>query len=122
MQIAAHVLRARIAQAGNDLDGAVKELRAAVALQDTLPYMEPPYWDYPVRQTLGAVLELKGEHQAARDAFRDSLVRIPNNGWALYGLAQTYAREGKAREAREVEKHLERAWSGERGRLDLARL
>jgi tetratricopeptide (TPR) repeat protein len=122
MQIAAHVLRARIAQSGNDLDGAVKELRAAVALQDALPYMEPPYWYYPVRQTLGAVLALKGEHQAARDEFRDSLVRIPNNGWALYGLAQTYAREGKAREAREVEKHLEHAWSGERGRLDLARL
>jgi predicted Zn-dependent protease len=122
MQIAVHVLRARIAQAGKDLDAALKELRAAVALQDALPYMEPPYWDYPIRQTLGAVLALKGEHQAARDEFRDSLVRIPNNGWALYGLAQTYAREGKAREAREVEKHLQRAWSGERGRLDLTRL
>jgi tetratricopeptide (TPR) repeat protein len=122
MQIAAHVLRARIAQSGNDLDAAVKDLRAAVALQDALPYMEPPYWYYPVRQTLGAVLALKGENQAARDEFRDSLVRIPNNGWALYGLAQTYAREGKARQAREVEKHLQRAWSGERGRLDLARL
>jgi len=122
MQIAGHVLRARIAQAGNDLDGAIKELRAAVSLQDALPYMEPPYWDYPVRQTLGAMLELKGEHQAARDAFRDSLVRIPNNGWALYGLAQTYAREGKAQQAREVEKHLQRAWIGDRSRLDLARL
>jgi tetratricopeptide (TPR) repeat protein len=119
MQIAGHVLRARIAQAGMDLDGAIKELRAAVALQDALPYMEPPYWDYPVRQTLGAMLELKGEHQAARDAFRDSLARIPNNGWALYGLAQTYAREGKERQAREVEKHLQRAWTGERSRLDL---
>jgi len=122
MQIAAHVLRARIAQAGRDLDGAIRELRAAVALQDALPYMEPPYWDYPVRQTLGAMLELKGEHQAARDVFRDSLARIPNNGWALYGLAQTYARQGLAREAREVEKHLRHAWTGERARLALARL
>ena len=122
MQIAAHVLRARIAQAGKDLDGAVKQLEAAVAIQDTLPYMEPPYWDYPVRQTLGAILALKGEHQKARDAFRDSLVRIPNNGWALYGLAQTYARQGMAREAREVEKRLQRTWTGGRGRLDLTRL
>ncbi|HUN67316.1 MAG TPA: tetratricopeptide repeat protein [Burkholderiales bacterium] len=122
MQIAAHVLRARIAQAGKDLDGAQKQLEAAVALQDKLPYMEPPYWDYPVRQSLGAVLELEGEHQKARDVFRDSLVRIPNNGWALYGLAQTYEREGKAREAREVEKRLQRSWTGERGRLDLTRL
>ena len=121
-QIAAHVLKARIAQAGKDLDSAVRELQAAVALQDALPYMEPPYWYYPVRQTLGAVLAMKGDYQGARDAFRDSLARTPNNGWALYGLAQTYAREGKAREAREVEKYFGRAWTGERARLDLTRL
>src|SRR6185436_8933080 len=113
---------ARMAQAKNDLSGAVRELEAAVALQDKQPYMEPPYWYYPVRQTLGAVLALKGEHQKARDAFRESLQKTPNNGWALYGLAQTYAREGKPREAREVEKHLARAWSGDRKSLDLARL
>ena len=121
-RIAAHVLRARIAQAGKDLDGAVKELELAVAIQDTLPYMEPPYWYYPVRQTLGAVLELKGEHQRARDAFRESLVKTPNNGWALYGLAQTYARQGLAKEARVVEQRLERAWLGDRAQLDLVRL
>lgn len=34
-RIAAHVLRARIAQSGNDLDGAAREFRAAVAIQDT---------------------------------------------------------------------------------------
>src|SRR6267378_2761295 len=50
-RIAGHVVRARIAQGANDLDGAVRELEAAVAIQDTLPYMEPPYWYYPVRQT-----------------------------------------------------------------------
>jgi tetratricopeptide (TPR) repeat protein len=121
-RIAAHVLRARIAQAGKDLDAAQRELEAAVAIQDTLPYMEPPYWYYPVRQTLGAVLEMKGEHQRARDVFRESLARIPNNGWALYGLAQTYSRQGLHREARAVEKYLARAWTGDRTRLDLARL
>jgi len=120
--IAAHVLRARMAQSKKDLESAVRELEAAAALQDKLPYMEPPYWYYPVRQTLGAVLALKGEHQKARDVFRESLQKTPNNGWALYGLAQTYAREGKQREAREVEKHLARAWSGDRRNLDLAKL
>jgi len=120
--IAAHVVRARIAQANNDLVSAVRELEAAVALEDKLPYMEPPYWYYPVRQTLGAVLALSGENQKARDVFRDSLRKTPNNGWALYGLAQTYAREGKQREAKEVEKHLARAWSGNRKILDLKQL
>jgi len=121
-QIAAHVLRARIAQAGKDLDGAVKDLEAAVTLQDALPYMEPPYWYYPVRQTLGAVLLMKGNAQGARDAFRDSLAKTPNNSWSLYGLQQTFAKQGMAAEAKEVEKHLVRTWSGERKRLDLPKL
>jgi tetratricopeptide (TPR) repeat protein len=121
-EIAAHVLRARIAQADNDLDRAVQELEKAVALQDAMPYMEPPYWYYPVRQTLGAVLLLKGEPQRAREAFRESLGRTPNNAWSLYGLAQSYERQGMRAEAREVEKYLARAWSGDRRRLDLKRL
>ena len=121
-RIAAHVVRARVAQHGKDLDGAVKELQAAVGIQDTLPYMEPPYWYYPVRQTLGAVLLLKGDAQAARDAFRDSLAKTPNNAWSLYGLKTTFEKQGMAAEAREAEKYLARAWSGDRKRLDLHKL
>jgi len=121
-RIAAHVLRARIAQAANDLDGAVRELQSAIAIQDTLPYMEPPYWYYPIRQTLGAVMLLKGDAQGARDAFRESLAKTPNNSWSLYGLKQTFEKQGLAAEAREVDKYLVRAWSGERRRLDLQRL
>ena len=121
-RIAAHVLRARIAQAGRDYDGAIRDLQAAVEIQDTLPYMEPPYWYYPVRQTLGAVLLMKGDAQAARDAFRDSLAKTPNNSWSLFGLKQTFEKQGMQAEAREVEKYLGKAWSGDRKRLDLQRL
>jgi tetratricopeptide (TPR) repeat protein len=121
-RIAGHVVRARIAQGANDLDGAVRELEAAVAIQDTLPYMEPPYWYFPVRQTLGAVLLLKGDAQRARDAFRESLAKTPNNAWSLYGLKTTFEKQGMAAEAREAEKYLSRAWSGDRKRLDLQRL
>ena len=120
--IAAHVLRARIAQAGNDYDGAIRDLQVAVEIQDSLPYMEPPYWYYPVRQTLGAVLLQKGDARAARDAFRDSLAKTPNNSWSLYGLKQTLEKQGMRAEAQEVEKYLNKAWSGDRKRLDLQRL
>ena len=121
-RIAAHVLRARIAQTARDYDGAIRDLQAAVEIQDTLPYMEPPYWYYPVRQTLGAVLLMKGDAQAARDAFRDSLAKTPNNSWSLYGLKQTFEKQGMKAEAREVEKYLGKAGSGDRKRLDLQRL
>jgi tetratricopeptide (TPR) repeat protein len=116
-RIAAHVLRARIAQADRDLEGAARELRAAVAIEDTLPYMEPAYWYYPVRQSLGAVLLLKGDAAGARVVFGESLARTPNNAWALYGLAQAYAADGMQREAKSVRSRFSRAWMGGRMRI-----
>ena len=121
-QIAAHVLRARIAQAAKDHDATVRELEAAIRLQDALPYMEPAYWYYPVRQTLGAVMLMKGDARAARDAFGESLARTPNNAWALYGLQQAYAQEGKKREAKAVETRFRKAWSGGKESIELSRL
>jgi predicted Zn-dependent protease len=121
-QIAAHVLRARIAQAGNDIDGALREMHAAIKVQDSLPYMEPAYWYYPVRQSLGALLLQKGDTQGAREAFGESLARTPNNSWSLYGLSQAYAREGKVREAKAVEDRFTRAWSGGKAKVDLTAL
>jgi len=106
-RIASHVVRARIAQGTKDLDGAIRELEAAVAIQDTLPYME---------------LLMKGDNQRARDAFRESLAKTPNNAWSLYGLKTTFEKQGMAAEAREAERYLARAWSGDRKRLDLQRL
>jgi tetratricopeptide (TPR) repeat protein len=121
-QIAAHVLRARIAQASNDLDSAARELRAAIAVQDRLPYMEPAYWYYPVRQTLGAVLLQKGDTKGAREVFGESLARTPNNAWALYGLREAYSREGLAHQAKAVNEHFARAWIGDRKAIDLGSL
>jgi tetratricopeptide (TPR) repeat protein len=121
-QIAVHVLRARIAQGAKDFDTTIRELEAAIRLQDALPYMEPAYWYYPVRQTLGAVLLMKGDTQAARDVFGESLARTPNNAWALYGLQQAYVREGKKREAKAVEERFRAAWSGGKESIELARL
>jgi len=121
-QIAAHVLRARIHQARGNLDGAIDEIGHAISIQDALPYMEPAYWYYPVRQSLGALLLLKGETARARNAFGESLARTPNNAWALFGLAQAYAREGMAREARAVEEQFARVWMGETRHIDLATL
>jgi len=121
-QLAAHVLRARIAQGKHDLDTAQREFETAVKLQDSLPYMEPPYWYFPVRQSLGALLVLRGQTERAREVFGQSLARTPNNAWALFGLSEAYAREGRKREARVVARRFERAWLGETKRPSLATL
>ncbi len=122
LAIAQHVVAARIAQGQGDLKTAVAEFEAAVAAQDKLTYMEPPYWYYPVRQSLGAVFLLAGELDRAEVAFRSSLAYTPNNGWALYGLVEMYKKRGDESKARAAEEQLAQAWAGDRSQLDLARL
>ena len=121
-RLGAHVLRARIAEGRHDLDTATREFETAVEIQDALPYMEPPYWYFPVRQALGALLVLRGETEQARAIFAQSLMHAPNNGWALFGLSEAYAREGRKREARVVMRRFKRAWIGDTARLSLATL
>jgi hypothetical protein len=120
--IARHVVAARIAQAQEALQTAVAEFEAAIAIEDRLPYMEPPHWYYPIRQSLGAVLLMAGQLDRAGGVFRASLKRTPNNGWALYGLLEVYKKRGDERAARAVEKRLTQTWAGDRRWLDLPRL
>jgi tetratricopeptide (TPR) repeat protein len=120
--IAGHVVRARIAQAQGDAARAVTEFEQAVALEDRLPYMEPPFWYYPLRQSLGAALLQASRADEAEFAFRTSLARAPNNGWALYGLSEVYRRQGDGESAAAAERLLAKAWAGERRHLDLGRL
>jgi tetratricopeptide (TPR) repeat protein len=120
--IAGHVLRARIAQAGNELDGAIRELRAAVEIQDALPYMEPPYWYYPVRQSLAVALMQAGRLDDAEGQFRRALARAPNNGWSYYGLAELYKTRGDVEAARKAQAELAKTWVGDRQLLQLSKL
>jgi tetratricopeptide (TPR) repeat protein len=122
LRIAVLVVGGRIAQAQGDLAGAVDRFERAVALEDALPYMEPPFWYYPVRQSLGAALLLQGEAKRAAEAFRDSLARTPNNGWALYGLREAQAALGDKPGAGETDRLLGAAWMGDASLLDLERL
>lgn len=122
LDIARLVVEARVAQARGDLDGAIRGFAQAAQREEQLPYMEPPFWYYPLRQSLGAALLLAGRTDEAEQAFRASLVRAPNNGWALYGLSEVFKRRGDSRSAGAAERLLAKAWAGERNRLELARL
>ncbi|HRK78114.1 MAG TPA: hypothetical protein PLQ95_06210 [Thiobacillus sp.] len=121
IELAQHIVLGRIAQSGGNWQQARIEFEQAVALEDRLAYAEPPYWYYPVRQSLGAVLLAAGRLDEAEAIFRQSLLRAPNNGWALHGLAATYQRQGKQRAAATVRKQFSQAWVGSAA-PDLARL
>jgi Flp pilus assembly protein TadD len=87
-----------------------------------LPYMEPPYWYYPVRQSLAAALVQAGRLAEAEDQFQRALKRAPNNGWSYFGLAELYKARGNADEARKAEAELAKTWIGDRKLLQLSNL
>jgi tetratricopeptide (TPR) repeat protein len=122
LDLARQVVLARVALAEGKLRVARTEFETAAAIQDKLAYSEPPYWYYPVRQSLAAVLLRMGQLKEAEEAFRATLAQAPNNGWALYGLGEVYRRMGRKDAAAEVTRRLDEAWAGERRTLDLARL
>jgi tetratricopeptide (TPR) repeat protein len=122
LDLAREVLLGRIVQRKGDLGAAIGHFQRATELQDGLPYMEPPYWYYPVRQSLGALLLQAGRATDAEAAFRAVLKQTPSNGWALFGLAETLRARGDREAAAEVEARLGKAWAGDPAQLDLGRL
>jgi tetratricopeptide (TPR) repeat protein len=122
VQTAQRVAQGRLADARGDLDGAAQAYENAIASEDTLSYTEPPYWYYPVRQSLASVRLRQGRLDDARDALRESLVRVRNNGWALAALAEVERRRGDAGAERTARAALARAWFGAKAGPDLSRI
>ncbi|MGF1626419.1 MAG: tetratricopeptide repeat protein [Alphaproteobacteria bacterium] len=122
IELSALIVDARIAQAEGDLATARERLETAVAIQDTLAYMEPAFWYYPVEQTLGAVLMAMGETEAAEATFRAALADVPNNGWVLWGLRELYRSTGDTTRAEEMNGYFRAAWAGDPEFLTLERL
>jgi len=111
VKIARRVLQGKLAGARGSEDAMVNHLRAAVELQDSLPYMEPPYWYYPVRQSLGAALLQAGRPAEAETVYREDLAYFAENGWSLHGLARSLHAQGKTAEADAVQVRFEKAWA-----------
>ena len=122
LRIARTVILARVAQARGDTRTAVVRFERAAALQDALPYTEPPYWYYPIRQSLAAALLQAGRYTEAEQQFQRALSRAPANGWSYYGLAQLHKARGNAAAARKAEADLAKTWIGDRKLLQISNL
>src|ERR1700722_4753282 len=108
LAIAEQMLEGEIAYRRGEHDAAFARLRAAIALEDELPYDEPWGWMQPVRHALGALLLEQGRASEAESVYREdlglggSLPRAqihPDNLWALRGLLDCLERRGETTEA-----------------------
>lgn len=110
VKIAERTLAAELASAAKDDATALGALLQAVAIEDAIPYDEPPGWHMPVRQSLGATLLAAHKPAEAEVVYREELRRNPENGWSLFGLSQALRAEKKLAEAREVDARFKQAW------------
>ena len=86
-------------------------LRAAVRMEDGVRYDEPATWYVPIRQRLGRVLLAAGQPAAAETAFREDLLRNPENGWSLNGLARSLKTQRKTRESADAMRRFRKVWT-----------
>jgi tetratricopeptide (TPR) repeat protein len=122
LRIAQTLILARVAQAKGDTGTAIVQFEQAAALQDALPYTEPPYWYYPIRQSLAAALLQGGRYDEAEQQFQRALARAPANGWSYFGLAELYKTRGNTAAANQAEADLARTWIGDRRLLQISNL
>lgn len=110
LNLASEVLAGKIAARQKDYPSAIAHLQKAVSLEDSLVYTEPADWSQPTRQLLGAILLQANRPLEAERVYREELNIYPNNGWSLYGLAQSLKAQKKLEEARVIEERLQQAW------------
>ena len=110
LEIAKALLIGEMAYRSGDAASAVLAFEEAVALQDALPYTEPPFWYYPTRQSLGAALLASDRVAEAQAVFERDLEQYPMNGWSMFGLAEALRRQGDDAGAGKVAARFETVW------------
>ena len=78
------------AQAGGDMDSAVKHAAKAAEIEETQdPPSGPTYPMKPSHELYGEILLAAGKAEKARAQFEESLARTPNRTASLLGLARS---------------------------------
>lgn len=113
LKICTAILKARIAEAHEQVPQATESLREAVRIQDATPYGEPPTWPYPIRESLGAILLRQNSASEAETTFREGLRLTPRDPRLLLGLSEALRAQGRGVEAADARKEFQAAWRGD---------
>jgi tetratricopeptide (TPR) repeat protein len=110
-EVARHLVAGEILARAGQIDAGVAELRQAAELEDGLRYDEPPPWILPTRHVLGATLMQAKRFAEAEQVYRDDLSRLPNDAWALFGLAESLRYQHRLSEAKTVDEQFKVMWA-----------
>jgi tetratricopeptide (TPR) repeat protein len=112
IDVATPMLAGEILFREGKIDEGLANLREAVKAEDELRYVEPPAWFLPVRHALGAALMQAGRYDEAEQVYREDLKRLPENGWSLFGLAESLrAQEKSPVEAKATKERFRKLWA-----------
>ncbi|MEP7301159.1 MAG: hypothetical protein ABI699_06495 [Caldimonas sp.] len=111
LDILASRLRAEIAAAEGRTDASATALAHGIELEAALNSSEPPLLGSFSQVALGSLMLRAQRWAEAERAYRAELLARPGSGWALAGLQQALAGQGKAEEARRVRAVAERVWA-----------
>jgi tetratricopeptide (TPR) repeat protein len=115
----AEILDGEVQRAAGNAAPAIAAFERAVSLQDRLLPDDPEPLPFAARHWLGAALIDQKRFADAERVYREDLVRHPHNGWALTGLKQALAAQGKP--TREVEADLGASWARADVRISASR-
>ena len=118
LAVAEAMMRGELEYRRGRFDAAFDLLRAAVALDDGLPYDEPWGWMQPARHALAALLLEQERVEEATAVYRADLgydatlsraCQHPDNVWSLHGYHECLERSGRDAEAMIVKQRLDLA-------------
>lgn len=111
LTIAKNVVAGEIAAKKGDYDMALYHLGAAVRMEDSLAYNEPPSWYFPTRHILGAILLDAGRPVEAEVVYWEDLKHNPENAYSLYGMYQALSAQKKDAMAAEFKARYDAMWA-----------
>ncbi len=111
LTIAKNVVAGEIAAKKGDYDMALYHLGAAVRMEDSLAYNEPPSWYFPTRHILGAILLDAGRPVEAEVVYWEDLKHNPENAYSLYGMYQALSAQQKDAMAAEFKARYDAIWA-----------
>jgi len=103
------MLEGEIHWSRGDMLAAVEAFERANSAYDNILYDEPEPIPFSAKHWLGAALIEVGDFERATMLYEQDLREHPHNGWALLGIQQALAAQGKSDP--QIDARLEEAWA-----------